>query len=97
MEQVLRAIEALSDDLVDATGEWDRECSDSDSEDVLKVTSGVRGWRRPAYRKARREQTRWLKATAGDAGTREPFFKTRDHQTKHSRFHQFTHVPNTYN
>ena len=37
MEQVLRAIEALSDDLVDATGEWDRECSDSDSEDVLKV------------------------------------------------------------
>ena len=71
MEQVLRAIEALSDDLVDATGEWDRECSDSDSEDVLKVTSGVRGWRRPAYRKARREQTRWLQANAGGTGTRE--------------------------
>ena len=47
-DDVVAKLLKLSDDIVDATGEWDRDYSDTDSDPPGIVTSGVHGWRRPA-------------------------------------------------
>ena len=70
-DDVVAKLLKLSDDIVDATGEWDRDYSDTDSDPPGIVTSGVHGWRRPALMAARRQQARYELAAAEKAALRE--------------------------